>query len=220
MLIEGFRPGTLERLGFGPDECCAANPGLIYARMTGWGQDGPAAHAAGHDINYLSVTGALHAIGRRDAPPPVPLNLIGDYGGGSMFLVTGILAALLERGRSGRGQVIDAAMVDGVSALLQPVLSWRSAGQWTDQRESNLLDGAAPFYSHLRVRRRPVRGRRRHREPFLRGACRRPRPGHRGTAGSRRSAQLAAAAGVVRGDVRAAHPRRMGGRRSAAPTPA
>jgi len=146
VLIEGYRPGTTERLGFGPDVCCAANPGLVYARMTGWGQGGPTAHTAGHDINYLSVTGALHAIGRRDAPPPVPLNLIGDYGGGSMFLVTGILAALLERGRSGRGQVIDAAMVDGVAALLQPVLSWRSVGQWTDRRESNLLDGAAPFY--------------------------------------------------------------------------
>jgi alpha-methylacyl-CoA racemase len=146
VLIEGFRPGTLERLGFGAEVCCDANPGLIYARMTGWGQDGPASQTAGHDLNYLSVTGALHAIGRRGAPPPVPLNLIGDYGGGSMFLVTGILAALLERGRSGHGQVIDAAMVDGVSALLQPVLSWRSAGQWTDQRASNLLDGAAPFY--------------------------------------------------------------------------
>jgi len=147
VLIEGFRPGTTERLGFGPDVCCAANPRLVYARMTGWGQDGPASRTAGHDINYLSVTGALNAIGRRDAPPPPPLNLIGDYGGGSMFLVTGILAALLERGRSGRGQVIDAAMVDGVSTLLQPVLSWRSAGQWTDRRESNPLDGAAPFYN-------------------------------------------------------------------------
>jgi alpha-methylacyl-CoA racemase len=115
--------------------------------MTGWGQDGPASRTAGHDLNYLSVTGALNAIGRRDAPPPVPLNLIADYGGGSMFLVTGILAALLERTRSGRGQVIDAAMVDGVSTLLQPVLSWRSARQWTDDREANLLDGAAPFYA-------------------------------------------------------------------------
>ena len=103
VLIEGLRPGVIERLGFGPDECCAANPGLVYARMTGWGQQGSEAHTAGHDINYLAVTGALHAIGRRDAPPPVPLNLIADYGGGSMFLVTGILAALLERAGSGRG---------------------------------------------------------------------------------------------------------------------
>ena len=123
-----------------------SNPRLIYGRMTGWGQTGPDADTAGHDINYLAVTGALHAIGRADRPPPVPLNLIGDYGAGSMFLVTGILAALLERSRSGRGQVIDAAMVDGVTALLQPVLSWRSVGQWSDERESNLLDGAAPYY--------------------------------------------------------------------------
>jgi len=146
VLVEGFRPGAMERLGFGPEDCLARHPGLIYGRMTGWGQSGPDAGTAGHDINYLAVTGALHAIGRADERPPVPLNLIGDYGGGATFLVTGILAALLERGRSGRGQVIDAAMVDGVSALLQPVLSWRSAGLWTDRRESNLLDGAAPYY--------------------------------------------------------------------------
>ncbi|MEP6559947.1 MAG: CaiB/BaiF CoA-transferase family protein [Nakamurella sp.] len=146
VLVEGFRPGAMERLGFGPADCLASHPGLIYGRMTGWGQDGPAALSAGHDINYLAVTGALHAIGRADERPPVPLNLIGDYGGGSTFLVLGILAALLERGRSGRGQVIDTAMIDGVSALLQPVLSWRAAGLWTDERESNLLDGAAPYY--------------------------------------------------------------------------
>jgi alpha-methylacyl-CoA racemase len=146
VLVEGFRPGTTERMGVGPDECCATNPRLIYARMTGWGQTGPDAMTAGHDINYLAVTGALHAMGRADRPPPVPLNLIGDYGAGSMFLVTGILAALHERTHSGRGQVIDAAMVDGVAALLQPVLSWRSAGLWSDERDSNLLDGAAPYY--------------------------------------------------------------------------
>ena len=146
VLVEGFRPGTTERMGVGPQVCCASNPRLIYGRMTGWGQTGPDATIAGHDINYLAVTGALHAMGRADRPPPVPLNLIGDYGAGSMFLVTGILAALHERARSGRGQVIDAAMVDGVTALLQPVLSWRSVGLWSDQRESNLLDGAAPYY--------------------------------------------------------------------------
>jgi alpha-methylacyl-CoA racemase len=146
VLVEGFRPGTTERMGVGPAECCASNPRLIYGRMTGWGQTGPDAATAGHDINYLAVTGALHAMGRADRPPPVPLNLIGDYGAGSMFLVTGILAALVERAHSGRGQVIDAAMVDGVAALLQPVLSWRAVGLWSDQRESNLLDGAAPYY--------------------------------------------------------------------------
>jgi len=146
VLVEGLRPGAAERLGLGPDELRTTNPGLIYARLTGWGQHGPAARTAGHDINYLSVTGALHAIGRRDGRPPVPLNLIADYGGGSTFLVIGILAALVERTRSGRGQVIDAAMVDGVCSLLQPVLSWRAAGLWSDDRESNLLDGGAPYY--------------------------------------------------------------------------
>ena len=146
VLIEGFRPGTAERLGLGPDEVCASNPGLIYGRMTGWGQDGPAAQTAGHDLNYLSMTGALHAMGRRGERPPVPLNLIADYAGGSMFLVVGVLAALVERARSGRGQVIDAAMVDGVSVLLQPLQSWRSAGLLSDERDNNLLDGGAPFY--------------------------------------------------------------------------
>ena len=146
VLIEGFRPGTAERLGVGPDACRARNERLVYARVTGWGQDGPLAGAAGHDLNYLSVTGALHAMGRAAEPPPVPLNLIGDYGGGSAFLVIGVLAALLERSTSGRGQVVDVAMIDGIAALLQPVLAWRSAGRWTDEREHNILDGAAPFY--------------------------------------------------------------------------
>ena len=146
VLIEGFRPGAAERLGVGPDDCCPRNPGLIYGRMTGWGQTGPDAGGAGHDINYIAVTGALHAIGRREQRPPVPLNLLGDYGAGSTFLVMGVLAALLERNRSGRGQVIDAAMVDGMATLLQPLLSWRSVGEWSDAREDHLLDGAAPYY--------------------------------------------------------------------------
>ncbi len=150
VLLEGFRPGTAERLGLGPGEVCGRNPRLVYGRMTGWGQSGPTAGTAGHDLNYISVTGALHAMGRRADPPPVPLNLVGDYGGGAMFLVTGVLAALVERGRSGRGQVIDAAMVDGVSALLQPLLSWRDAGIWSDRRESNILDGSAPYYTTYR----------------------------------------------------------------------
>jgi alpha-methylacyl-CoA racemase len=145
VLVEGFRPGVTERLGLGPDELSARNERLVYARMTGWGQSGPWAQRAGHDINYISVTGALHAIGLEDTPIP-PLNLVGDYGGGSMFLVTGVLAALVERSVSGKGQTIDVAMVDGTSVLMQATWEMRAHGYWTDQRESNLLDGGAPFY--------------------------------------------------------------------------
>ncbi|HEX4258072.1 MAG TPA: CaiB/BaiF CoA-transferase family protein [Streptosporangiaceae bacterium] len=146
VLLEGMRPGVAERLGVGPDACQAVNPGLVYGRMTGWGQDGPLASRSGHDLNYISLTGALHAIGRADQPPAVPLNLVGDFGGGSMFLVTGVLAALWERQRSGRGQVVDAAMVDGASVLSQMMWAFRGCGTWSDDREANLLDGAAPFY--------------------------------------------------------------------------
>ena len=146
VLLEGFRPGVAERLGLGPDQCFARNPGLVYGRMTGWGQDGPLASAAGHDINYLAVTGALHAIGRAGERPVPPLNLVGDFGGGSMLLVTGVLAALWERGRSGYGQVVDAAMVDGVGVLLHMAWSLRGLGVWSDERGANLLDGGAPFY--------------------------------------------------------------------------
>jgi alpha-methylacyl-CoA racemase len=146
VLIEGLRPGVAERLGVGPVDCHVVNKSLVYARMTGWGQQGPLAERAGHDINYISVTGALHAIGRRGERPVPPLNLVGDYGGGSMFLLTGILAALWERERSGQGQVIDAAMVDGASVLLQVVWALRGQGSWADERGVNLLDGGAPFY--------------------------------------------------------------------------
>src|SRR5258705_11342196 len=145
VLLEGYRPGVAERLGVGPQECQAVNPALVYGRMTGWGQDGPMAARAGHDINYISLTSALHAIGAGDRPA-VPLNLIGDFGGGSMFLVAGVLAALWERQRSGIGQVVDTAMVDGVGVLLQMVWAFRGAGIWTDDRSANLLDGGAPFY--------------------------------------------------------------------------
>jgi alpha-methylacyl-CoA racemase len=145
VLIEGMRPGVMERLGLGPEDRLAANPRLVYARMTGWGQTGPLAKAAGHDINYISLTGALHAIGPADRPVP-PLNMVGDFGGGSMYLVTGILAALLERATSGQGQIIDVAMTDGASALLQPILELRAQDRWNDTRADNLLDGAAPFY--------------------------------------------------------------------------
>ena len=146
VLLDCFRPGTCERLGIGPEACAAVNPRLIFARITGWGQDGPLATTAGHDINYLSQTGALSAIGYRDRPPVAPLNLLADYGGGSMFVLLGIVAALYERERSGKGQVIDAAMVDGVSIRSQMMWTMNSTGSPRDERESFLLDGAAPFY--------------------------------------------------------------------------
>jgi alpha-methylacyl-CoA racemase len=146
VLMEGFRPGVAERLGVGPADCHAVNPRLVYGRMTGWGQDGPLAQRAGHDINYISLTGALHAIGRPGERPVPPLNLVGDFGGGSMFLLTGLLSALWERDRSGQGQVIDAAMVDGASVLLQIVWAMRGQGAWSSKRGENLLDGGAPFY--------------------------------------------------------------------------
>src|SRR5215212_378561 len=146
VLLDCFRPGTCERLGIGPQQCAAVNPRVIFARITGWGQDGPLASTAGHDINYLSQTGALSAIGYRDRPPVAPLNLVADFGGGSMFVVVGIVAALYERERSGVGQVIDAAMVDGVSILSQMMWTMKATGSLKDERESFLLDGGAPFY--------------------------------------------------------------------------
>ena len=152
VLMEGFRPGVTERLGLGPPQCLARNPRLVYARMTGWGQDGPLAPRAGHDINYLALSGLLHAIGPGDGVPVPPLNLVGDFGGGSMLLLVGILAALWERERSGRGQVVDAAMVDGVAVLGRMVHGLRREGQWHDRREANLLDGGAPFYRTYRCR--------------------------------------------------------------------
>ena len=146
VLIEGFRPGVAERLGVGPDVCLALNPQLVYARMTGWGQDGPLAHTAGHDLNYIAVTGMLGAIGRPGSPPPVPLNIGGDFGGGSMLLVIGVLAAAWEAQRTGQGQVVDAAIVDGASLLVQMIWGFLQNGTWIDQRGANLVDGAAPFY--------------------------------------------------------------------------
>jgi len=146
VLIDPYRPGTTERLGIGPDAALSRNDRLIYARMTGWGQEGPLAHTAGHDINYLAVAGALQPMGAPEQPPPVPLNLIADFGGGGMLLAFGIVAALLERQRSGRGQVIDVAMIDGVASLLNGVLQQRAIGLWTDRRGVSWLQGAAPWY--------------------------------------------------------------------------
>lgn len=145
VLVEGFRPGVLERLGLGPVDMRAANPRLIYARMTGWGQTGPLAHTAGHDLGYIALSGALHAIGPEGHPVP-PLNLVGDFGGGSMFLVAGILAALFERQRSGEGQVIDTAITDGAALLMAMMYSLKGEGKWHDGREVNLLDGGSAIY--------------------------------------------------------------------------
>ncbi len=146
VLIEGFRPGVMERAGLGPDVCLARNPRLIYGRMTGWGRDGPLARAAGHDINYIALAGVLNAIGAADGPPLPPLNLVGDYGGGGMLLAFGVLCALFERQRSNRGQVVDAAMIDGAALMMTVVFSLHAMGWWRNARGSNLLDGAAPFY--------------------------------------------------------------------------
>ena len=146
VLVEGFRPGVAERLGFGPGVFLERNPGLIFARMTGWGQEGPLAHSAGHDINYIAVSGALAPIGRAGERPVPPLNLVGDFGGGGMLLALGVLAALVERAGSGRGQVVDVAMVDGSALLTSFLHGMRAAGMWRDERGTNLLDGGAPCY--------------------------------------------------------------------------
>ncbi|HEX6527251.1 MAG TPA: CaiB/BaiF CoA-transferase family protein [Streptosporangiaceae bacterium] len=146
VLIEGYRPGVAERLGLGPEACWERNPHLVYGRMTGWGQDGPLASTAGHDIAYLAITGALHAMGRQGAPPAVPLNVVGDFGGGSLYLVMGVLAALFEAARSGRGQVVDAAIVDGAASLTTMMHGMLAAGAWRDERGVNLLDSGVPWY--------------------------------------------------------------------------
>ncbi len=145
-LIEGFRPTVMERLGLGPDVCHAINPRLVYARMTGWGQQGPMAQEAGHEINYLALTGALHCLGDAERPPPPPLNLVADLGGGALYLVVGLLAAAMEARQSGRGQTIDVAMIDGVTHLMSAFQAFRQQGSWTGRRADNIVDGGAPFY--------------------------------------------------------------------------
>jgi alpha-methylacyl-CoA racemase len=152
ILIEGHRPGVAERLGIGPTECHARNPALVYGRMTGWGQDGPLAQRAGHDIAYIALTGALHAIGDADGPPQIPLNLVGDFGGGGTYLVMGVLAALWEAGRTGKGRIVDAAIVDGAAHLLSGTYAILNTGTWRDERGVNVLDGGAPFYAVYETR--------------------------------------------------------------------
>jgi alpha-methylacyl-CoA racemase len=151
-LFEGFRPGVAERLGFGPEECLPRNPRLVYGRITGWGQTGPLAHTAGHDINYIALSGALHAIGRKGEKPLAPLNLLGDFGGGGMLLAFGILCALLEASRSGKGQVVDAAMLDGSIALMAMFHGFRASGQFDEQPGTHFLSGAAHFYDTYETR--------------------------------------------------------------------
>lgn len=146
MLIEGFRPGVMEKLGLGPDECLAVKPSLVYGRMTGWGQDGPLAQAAGHDLNFIALSGALGSIGRQGQPPTIPLNLIGDFGGGALYLAMGVLAAVINARATGIGQVVDAAIVDGVNSLMTMQYAMTQMGAWPAERGSNLLDGGAPFY--------------------------------------------------------------------------
>ncbi|WP_433085754.1 CaiB/BaiF CoA transferase family protein [Dactylosporangium sp. CA-052675] len=146
VLLEGYRPGVAERLGLGPEDCHAVNPRLVYGRMTGWGQTGPLAHTAGHDINYIAVTGALHAAARRGRPPTPPSNLLGDFGGGGMYLVTAVLAALVERGRTGTGRVLDVAITDGTTYLASMLYGMHRDGQWRDEAGTNLLDTGAPYY--------------------------------------------------------------------------
>jgi alpha-methylacyl-CoA racemase len=151
-LIEGFRPGVMERLGLGPDVCLERNPRLVYGRMTGWGQEGPMAQAAGHDINYIALAGVLEHLGRAGEPPTPPLNLVGDFGGGGMLLAFGMACALVERGASGKGQVVDAAMVDGSAVLMTLMIGMRHAGLWRDERGSNLIDTGAHFYDTFETR--------------------------------------------------------------------
>ncbi|MEM7404429.1 MAG: CaiB/BaiF CoA-transferase family protein [Pseudomonadota bacterium] len=151
-LLEGFRPGVMERLGLGPDVCLAANPRLVYGRMTGWGQDGTIAHAAGHDINYIALTGALHAVGPRQGPPVVPLNLFGDFGGGALYLAFGIACGLIEARQSGQGQVVDAAMTDGSASLMTMFYGMLGGGAWNESRGSNAVDGGSHFYTVYETR--------------------------------------------------------------------
>ena len=145
-LVEGFRPGVAERLGLGPDVCLARNEKLVYGRMTGWGQDGPVSHAAGHDINYIALSGVLYSIGNKDSGPIPPLNLTGDFGGGAMFLAFGVMAALWEAQRSGKGQVVDTSMLEGSAYLMLPIYGMHGSGFWSDERGTNILDTGAPFY--------------------------------------------------------------------------
>ena len=159
VIFEGFRPGVMEKLGLSPEECFKLNKSLVYGRMTGWGQDGPMSSQAGHDINYISLSGALNAIGDQNSNPSIPLNLVGDYGGGGMMLAMGILAGVMSSSKTGKGQVIDSAMIDGSLSLMSFFYSLKEMGIWNDARKSNLLDGAAHFYDTYQIGRASCRER-------------------------------------------------------------
>ena len=208
-VIEGFRPGVMERLGLGPEVCLKANPKLVFGRITGWGQYGPLASTAGHDINYIALSGALHAIGPVEAPLP-PLNLIGDFGGGAMLLAFGLIAALWEAERSGRGQVVDAAMTDGAALLMAMIYGFKANGRWADGRGANLLDGGAPFYGDLCLRRRQIRRGRSARAKLLRRARRKARARLFRARGPLEAPVLAGVARCLRGGVREENARRVG----------
>jgi alpha-methylacyl-CoA racemase len=209
VLIEGYRPGVTERLGLGPEDCAKVNERLVYGRMTGWGQTGPRSQQAGHDINYISLNGILHSIGRVGERPVPPLNLVGDFGGGSMFLLLGILSALWERQTSGKGQVVDAAMVDGSSVLVQMMWQMRASGMWTDTRGTNMLDGGAPYYDTYECAdgRYVAVGAI---EPQLRRDDRRPGSGRGDPAAAERRRALARVAGGAGRGVRQPRPRPLG----------
>ncbi len=183
-LFEGFRPGVTERLGLGPDVCLARNPKLVYGRMTGWGQDGPMAQAAGHDINYIALAGALAHFGRAESKPTPPINLVGDFGGGGMFMAFGLVCGILEAQRSGKGQVIDVAMVDGTATLMSMMWGLKQIGAWKEQHGTNVLDTGAPFYDTYETKRRQVRLARFARAAVLRGAPPPPRARAGGTPGA------------------------------------
>ena len=172
ILVEGYRPGVAERIGLGPDVCLARNPRLVYGRMTGWGQNGPLANAVGHDINYIALSGALHPLGYADRPPSPPLNLVGDYGGGGMYLAVGLLAAHVATKSTGRGQVVDAAMTDGAALLMAPLYGMMAKGHWVDRRGAEFSRRSRAFLSRLRMRGRQVHCGRRDRAAFLQSHAR------------------------------------------------
>ena len=219
-LIEGFRPGVMERLGLGPDACLAANPALVYGRMTGWGQDGPLHHLAGHDINYLAISGSLYMFGRAEERPSAPLNLVADMGGGGLLLAYGMICALLERARTGQGQVIDAAMVEGAALLATSVYAQKAMGWWRSERGANLLDSGAPFYEVYRTKRRRTHGGRCDRAAVLRAAAARARDRSRLDPAADGPRELALGQAQVRRDLPVANPRGMDAGSSRTATPA